>query len=156
MKIPFIDLKKQQENIKEDIYERISNVLDHGQYIMGPEVYELEDKLKEFSNSKYVVSCSSGTDALILALLGLNLKPGDVFIEAAPNCRQMGHAIKVVDVIENKEGNKKYMLAQSYYPGQEQHVLLNSLTDDVWYDLNENDVVTPEWLFLSTDLKRFK
>ncbi len=76
MKIPFIDLKKQQENIKEDLHERILKVLDHGQYIMGPEVYEFEDKLKEFSNSKYVVSCSSGTDALILALLGLNLKPG--------------------------------------------------------------------------------
>ena len=76
MKISFIDLKKQQENIKEDLHERILKVLDHGQYIMGPEVYEFENKLKEFSNSKYVVSCSSGTDALILALLGLNLKPG--------------------------------------------------------------------------------
>ena len=86
----------------------------------------------------------------------MNLKPGDIFVEAADNCGQMGHAITVLDVIENKEGDKKYILAQSYYPGQEQHVLLNSVTDDVWYDLNENDIVTPEWSFLSTDLKRFK
>ena len=78
MKIPFIDLKKQQENIKEDLHERILKVLDHGQYIMGPEVYEFEDKLKEFSNSKYVVSCSSGTDALILALIDIPPAAEDV------------------------------------------------------------------------------
>ena len=51
--------------------------MDHGQYILGPEVKELENELSKFSNSKHVLCCSSGTDALLLALLGLKLKPGD-------------------------------------------------------------------------------
>ena len=51
--------------------------MDHGQYILGPEVKELENELSKFSNSKHVLCCSSGTDALLLALLGLKLQPGD-------------------------------------------------------------------------------
>ena len=75
--IPFIDLKSQQEQIRSKIDKRIQIVLDHGQYILGPEVKELEKKLAVFSNSKYVLCCSSGTDALLLSLLGLGLKPGE-------------------------------------------------------------------------------
>ena len=75
--IPFIDLKTQQRQIRSKIDERIKKVLDHGQYILGPEVKELENELSRFTNSKYVLCCSSGTDALLLALLGLKLKPGD-------------------------------------------------------------------------------
>ena len=75
--IPFIDLKTQQKHIRSKIDNRIKRVLDHGQYILGPEVKELENELSKFSNSKHVLCCSSGTDALLLALLGLKLKPGD-------------------------------------------------------------------------------
>ena len=75
--IPFIDLKTQQKHIRSKIDNRIKRVLDHGQYILGPEVKELENELSKFSNSKYVLCCSSGTDALLLALLGLKLQPGD-------------------------------------------------------------------------------
>lgn len=75
--IPFIDLKTQQKHIRSKIDNRIKKVLDHGQYILGPEVKELENKLSKFSNSKHVLCCSSGTDALLLALLGLKLQPGD-------------------------------------------------------------------------------
>ena len=75
--IPFIDLKTQQKHIRSKIDNRIKKVLDHGQYILGPEVKELENELSRFSNSKYVLCCSSGTDALLLALLGLKLQPGD-------------------------------------------------------------------------------
>ena len=75
--IPFIDLKTQQKHIRSKIDSRIKRVLDHGQYILGPEVKELENELSRFSNSKHVLCCSSGTDALLLALLGLKLKPGD-------------------------------------------------------------------------------
>ena len=75
--IPFIDLKTQQRQIRSKIDERIKKVLDHGQYILGPEVKELENELSRFTKSKYVLCCSSGTDALLLALLGLKLKPGD-------------------------------------------------------------------------------
>jgi dTDP-4-amino-4,6-dideoxygalactose transaminase len=75
--IPFIDLKTQQQHIRSKIDKRIKRVLDHGQYILGPEVKELENELSKFSNSKHVLCCSSGTDALLLALLGLKLQPGD-------------------------------------------------------------------------------
>ena len=81
--IPFIDLKTQQEQIRLKIEERIKVVLDHGQYILGPEVKELEQQLSIFSNSRYVLCCSSGTDALLLALLGLKLKPGEGVIVPA-------------------------------------------------------------------------
>ena len=75
--IPFIDLKTQQKHIRSKIDNRIKKVLDHGQYILGPEVKELENELSKFSNSKHVLCCSSGTDALLLGLLGLKLQPGD-------------------------------------------------------------------------------
>ena len=73
----FIDLKKQQELIRKNIDYRISKVLNHGQYILGPEVKELENELSLFSKSKYVLCCSSGTDALLLGLISLGLKPND-------------------------------------------------------------------------------
>jgi dTDP-4-amino-4,6-dideoxygalactose transaminase len=81
--IPFIDLKSQQNQIRSKVDKRIQAVLDHGQYILGPEVKELEKKLGVFANSKYVLCCSSGTDALLLALLGLGLKPGEGVIVPA-------------------------------------------------------------------------
>ena len=73
----FIDLKKQQEPIRKNIDKRISKVLNHGQYILGPEVKELENKLSLFSKSKYVLCCSSGTDAILLGLISLGLKPNE-------------------------------------------------------------------------------
>lgn len=76
----FIDLKTQQKLIRKNIDERISNVLNHGQYIQGPEIKELEKKLSIFSKSKYVLCCSSGTDALLLGLIALGLKPGEAVI----------------------------------------------------------------------------
>ena len=81
--IPFIDLKAQQKLIRDKIDERIKIVLDHGQYILGPEVKELERKLSIYTNSEYVLCCSSGTDALLLALLGLKLKAGEGVIVPA-------------------------------------------------------------------------
>ena len=74
--IPFIDLKAQQERIRDDVDQRIAAVLNHGAYIMGPEVAELETELGKWAQTKHVISCSSGTDALILALLGKKLRPG--------------------------------------------------------------------------------
>ena len=73
----FIDLKKQQDLIRNKIDDRISKVLNHGQYILGPEVKELENELSLFSQSKYVLCCSSGTDALLLGLISLGLKPNE-------------------------------------------------------------------------------
>ena len=73
--IPFIDLKAQQNRIRDDVDKRLAAVLDHGAYIMGPEVGELEIELGKWAQTKHAISCSSGTDALILALLGKKLRP---------------------------------------------------------------------------------
>lgn len=76
MGLPFIDLAAQQARIRDDVDKRIAAVLNHGAYILGPEVKELEAALAERCGATHVISCSSGTDALILALLGLGLRPG--------------------------------------------------------------------------------
>lgn len=76
----FIDLKAQQKTIRKNIEKRIINVLDHGKYIMGPEVFELEEKLSEFADAKHCISCSSGTDALLIPLLAKKIGPGDAVI----------------------------------------------------------------------------
>ncbi len=77
-KINFIDLNAQQQRIRTGIEARINAVLDHGRYIMGPEIGELEQQLAEYVGVKHCVSCGSGTDALLMALLADNVGPGDV------------------------------------------------------------------------------
>ena len=80
MSIAFIDLAAQQARLRTQIDTRIQKVLDRGDYIMGREVGELETALSERLGSTHVISCSSGTDALILGLLGLKVRPGDGII----------------------------------------------------------------------------
>ena len=75
--IPFIDLHAQQERIRPQIEERIKKVLNHGKYIMGPEIAELEQRLAEFVGTKHCVTCASGTDALLMPLLAYEIGPGD-------------------------------------------------------------------------------
>ncbi len=75
--LDFIDLKSQYAALKADIAERMQRVLDHGQYIMGPEVAELEAKLAAYTGAKHCVTVASGTEALLIALMALDLKPGD-------------------------------------------------------------------------------
>ena len=73
----FIDLKEQQSRIRNNIDKRIQAVLDHGKYIMGPEVFDLEEKLAEYVGVKHCISCSSGTDALLIPLMAKEIGPGD-------------------------------------------------------------------------------
>ncbi|HRI18221.1 MAG TPA: DegT/DnrJ/EryC1/StrS family aminotransferase [Burkholderiaceae bacterium] len=73
----FVDLKAQYQALKPDIDRRIQAVLDHGQYIMGPEVAELEARLAAFAGVRHCVTVASGTEALLIALMALDLKPGD-------------------------------------------------------------------------------
>lgn len=80
MTIPFIDLKSQYEALKSQIQARINTVLEHGQYIMGPEVKELEDKLQAHTGSKHCITVASGTEALLISLMALGIKPGDEVI----------------------------------------------------------------------------
>jgi UDP-2-acetamido-2-deoxy-ribo-hexuluronate aminotransferase len=73
----FVDLKTQQQKIRVELDRRIAAVLDHGHYIMGPEVFELEAKLAQYVGVKHAVSCASGTDALLMALMAYGIGPGD-------------------------------------------------------------------------------
>lgn len=80
MSIPFIDLKTQYKALKPQIQARIDTVLEHGQYIMGPEVKELEDKLAAYTGAKYCITVASGTEALLMSLMALDIKEGDEII----------------------------------------------------------------------------
>jgi len=73
----FIDLKTQYAALRESVNARIQKVLDHGQYILGPEVAELEARLAERTGAGHCVAVASGTEALLIALLALDVKPGD-------------------------------------------------------------------------------
>lgn len=75
--IPFIDLKAQYARLKPRIDERIQAVLNHGQYILGPEVKELEAQLSEWAGGSEAIGVSSGTDALLMALMVCEIGPGD-------------------------------------------------------------------------------
>lgn len=79
-KIEFIDLKAQYSYLRESIDTRIQKVLSHGQYIMGPEVRELEESLQLFTNARHCVTVASGTEALLIALMALGVERGDEVI----------------------------------------------------------------------------
>ena len=78
--IEFIDLKAQQSRIKVEIDAGIQRVLAHGQYILGPEVAELEEKLAAYVGAKYCITCANGTDALQIAQMAFGIGPGDEVI----------------------------------------------------------------------------
>jgi dTDP-4-amino-4,6-dideoxygalactose transaminase len=77
----FIDLAPQREHLRGSVEKAIASVLQHGQYVLGPEVSELEKKLTEFCGAKHCISCANGTDALLLVLMAEGIGPGDaVFV----------------------------------------------------------------------------
>ena len=76
----FIDLKTQYQALREGVNRRIQAVLDHGQYIMGPEVKELENRLSAYTGAKHCITVASGTDALLISLMAIGIKPGDEVI----------------------------------------------------------------------------
>lgn len=76
----FIDLKSQYQRLKPEIDAGIQRVLDHGQYILGPEVAELEEKLANYTGAKYCITVANGTDALQIAQMALGIGPGDEVI----------------------------------------------------------------------------
>ncbi len=77
MSIAFIDLKSQQNRLKDDIDARIAKVLSEGRYVLGPEVGEFETQLASFGQAQYALGCANGTDALILPMLAWGIGPGD-------------------------------------------------------------------------------
>lgn len=101
----FIDLAAQQARIKDQIDANIQAVLSHGKYIMGPEVAEIEKRLSDYVGAKHAVSCASGTDALLMALMALNVGPGDAvfttpftFIATAEVIQLLGATPVFVDI----------------------------------------------------------
>lgn len=103
--ISLVDLSAQQQKILPQIEKNIQTVLKHGQYIMGPEVKELEKKLAEFAQVRHAVSCSSGTDALLMVLMTYGIGPGDAvfttpftFIATAEVIRLLGATPFFVDI----------------------------------------------------------
>jgi dTDP-4-amino-4,6-dideoxygalactose transaminase len=101
----FIDLSFQQNRIREKIEKSILAVLDHGQYIMGPEIKHLEKQLAQYCGVRHAVSCASGTDALLLALMAYGIGPGDAvftspftFIATAEVIQLLGATPVFVDI----------------------------------------------------------
>lgn len=101
----FIDLAAQQMRIRSQIEKNILAVLDHGQYIMGPEIRQLEKQLADYTGVKHALSCASGTDALLLALMAYGLGPGDAifttpftFIATAEVIQLLGATPVFVDI----------------------------------------------------------
>ena len=80
MNVPFVDLKAQYLALKHSIDKRIESVLSHGAFILGPEVEELEKELSRYAGVKHSITCASGTDALLMALMALEIGPGDEVI----------------------------------------------------------------------------
>jgi UDP-2-acetamido-2-deoxy-ribo-hexuluronate aminotransferase len=81
--IPFVDLKTQYQALKSEIDTRIQKVLDHGAYINGPEVAELEQKLAAHTGAKYALACASGTDALLIPMMAMGIGAGHEVITTA-------------------------------------------------------------------------
>lgn len=80
MSLPFIDLKSQFVALESEVRARVDHVFNHGQYIMGPEVAELEQKLSQFTGAKYCITVSSGTEALLISLMALGVGRGDEIV----------------------------------------------------------------------------
>ena len=103
--VTFIDLPTQQARIKDEIDSAIANVLSHGKYINGPEVEELETALCNYTCAEYCISCANGTDALQIALMALDIGPGDEviipgfsYIATAETAALLGATLVYVDI----------------------------------------------------------
>jgi dTDP-4-amino-4,6-dideoxygalactose transaminase len=80
MQVPLLDLKAQYKTIEPEIRAAIDSVLDSQHFIMGPQVKALEEKVAKYTNSKHAIACASGSDALLLSLMAIDIKPGDAVI----------------------------------------------------------------------------
>ena len=97
--VPFIDIAAQRQRLGKSIDEAISRVLTHCQFINGPEVTALEAQLAAFSGAKHVVSCASGTDALVMVLMAKNVGPGDAILCPSFTFCATGEAVALVGAV---------------------------------------------------------
>jgi dTDP-4-amino-4,6-dideoxygalactose transaminase len=103
--ISLIDIRRQTAAIRNEIEAAIGRVLDHGQFILGPEVRELEERIAAYCRTRFAVACASGSDALLLALMALNVGPGDkvitppfTFFATAGSIARLGATPVFVDI----------------------------------------------------------
>ena len=80
MKVPLLDLNAQLQTIEKDVKAAVNEVIDSTRYIMGPKVVELEEQIAEYAGAKYATGVSSGTDALLISLMAVDVGPGDIVI----------------------------------------------------------------------------
>ena len=106
--IPFIDLAAQQKRIRPQIEAALLHILDHGAYIMGPEIDKLESQLSAFCGAQHTLTCSNGTDALDIVLMAKNVGPGDAifvpsftFAATAEVVAWAGATVIFVDVLKD-------------------------------------------------------
>jgi UDP-2-acetamido-2-deoxy-ribo-hexuluronate aminotransferase len=92
----FFDLAEQNKLLNFKIKKKIDKIFNHNKYILGPEIYELEKKLSKFTGSKYVVTCSSGTDAILMSLMAIGVKSGDEVITTAFTWMSNAEMIKLL------------------------------------------------------------
>jgi dTDP-4-amino-4,6-dideoxygalactose transaminase len=118
--VQFIDLKAQQSSIRAKIDAAIGAVLDHGQYIMGPEVKQFEHDLKAFTGAKHALTCANGTDALTLVMMAWGVGPGDAvfvpsftYVASAETPAQLGATPFFVDVLEDSFNMNPASFAQA-------------------------------------------
>lgn len=104
--LPFIDLQAQRRRIGEPLNEAVNRVLEHGRYVMGPEIEELENRLGAYTGAKHVIACANGTDALQMPLMAWGVGPGDAvfcpsftFASTAEVVALMGAEPVMVDVL---------------------------------------------------------
>ena len=116
----FVDLKYQYQTVQAQINDAILGVLQHGQYILGPEVFDLEGKLASYTGAEFCVSCSSGTDALLMSLMAAEIEPGDAvftspftFIATAEVIKLVGATPIFVDIKEDTFNIDPNLLNQS-------------------------------------------
>jgi dTDP-4-amino-4,6-dideoxygalactose transaminase len=105
MRIPLLDLSRQTATIRAELDEAIARVLDHGQFILGPEVRALEERMAEFCGTRFAIGCASGSDALFLALMALEVKAEDrvvttpfTFFATAGSIHEVGAVPVFVDI----------------------------------------------------------
>ena len=119
MKIDFANLQYQYQLYKQEIDEAIHKVLDKSNYIMGNEVKDLEENLQKFTKVKHAITCSSGTDALLLAMMALDIKPDDeiittpfTFIATAETIAFLGVKPVFVDIDEKTYNIDPYKIEE--------------------------------------------
>jgi dTDP-4-amino-4,6-dideoxygalactose transaminase len=97
--LEFIDLQAQRRRLGDGVEKAIARVLEHGKFIMGPEVFELEERLAEYSRVAHAVSCASGTDALVLGLMAQGVGPGDAVLVPSFTFAATAEAVAILGAV---------------------------------------------------------